>query len=128
MLFRIEKYNIEIFSIDELKTWDIKKLKEISSKINLYIDKQTFKRRLKASKNIILSDKISEKIEGSENQNIFNKSINDLPDDARSLLGYFKKLQVKNTIKIENKSSKIKSKCKEPKSVRLIYTPMGNKR
>lgn len=116
LLFRIEKHNIDIFSNDELNTWDLRKLKEISYRINLYIDKQTFKRKLKTTKNIIISDEIIKIIESSDNQSMFNKLINDLPDNTRTLLGYFKKLQEKKP-KIESKSGKIKPKKEEPKSV-----------
>jgi hypothetical protein len=44
---QIKKHNINMFSDEELNTWDEKKLKHIHGKIQLHVSKEIFKSQLK---------------------------------------------------------------------------------
>ncbi|HVV55621.1 MAG TPA: hypothetical protein VHC47_09865 [Mucilaginibacter sp.] len=128
VLSKIKQHKIDTITDDDLNTWTINRLKKLEDKVDLFIHKQSFKKRLQNSKNVIDATEIIDRILESENQKAYWKSIEMLPENTKRILGY---LNINRSKKKKNKKRNNytkKNKKIQPRSVWPIYTPMGNKR
>ena len=127
---QIKKYNISTISDEEFNTWDENKIKKINGKIQLHISKEIFKSKLKEATELEIDSwsSLLNEILSSNSRTDFFKLIEKVPINIKKILGYDNIKKAKRDFKPKPKSYAKKQKLKEPKSVNVIHTPMGNKR
>lgn len=127
---QIRKYKIDFITQEELNTWNEKKLKEINAKIQLHISKDIFKSQLQENSGLETETWASSlsNILNCNSRGEFFKLIEGLPENIKTALGYINIKKAKRDFKPKPKSYLKKQQLKTSKSVRLLYTPMGNKR